>query len=127
MTNDDGPGFAGILIMESLRAGTELGQRLTVERISRLEPGNTTADQPRVWTLLDFRIAADQAPALAHALADALTDGPWYGDFRNDQEVYVIFAGRIFRYPRGDAAGRAEAVQYGRLAGVPESQLDWPV
>jgi hypothetical protein len=39
----------------------------------------------------------------------------------------VVYAGQVFRYPRGDAAGRAEAVAYGRARGVPEDQLDWPV
>jgi hypothetical protein len=33
----------------------------------------------------------------------------------------------VFRYPRGDAAGRARAQAYGRQAGVPEAQLDWTV
>jgi len=39
----------------------------------------------------------------------------------------VVFAGQVFRYPRGDAAGRASAQAYGRQAGVPEAQLDWTV
>jgi hypothetical protein len=38
----------------------------------------------------------------------------------------VVFAGRHFRYGRGDQAGRAEAVEYGKTVGVPEHQLDWP-
>jgi hypothetical protein len=36
-------------------------------------------------------------------------------------------SGRVFRYPRGDSAGRAQAAAYGRSVGVPENQLDWPV
>jgi hypothetical protein len=31
----------------------------------------------------------------------------------------------VFRYPRGDAAGRDKAKEYARSAGVPEAQLDW--
>jgi hypothetical protein len=31
----------------------------------------------------------------------------------------------VFRYRRGDEAGRAEAVAYGRSVGTPEHQLDW--
>ena len=41
-------------------------------------------------------------------------------------EVFVVFAERVFRYPHGDAAGRARAVEHGRALGVPEAQLDWP-
>lgn len=38
----------------------------------------------------------------------------------------MVYAGCTFHYARGDAAGRAEAVAYGREHGVPEAQLDWP-
>jgi len=34
---------------------------------------------------------------------------------------------QIFRYPRGDAAGRAQAEANGHTQGVPDDQLDWPV
>lgn len=36
-----------------------------------------------------------------------------------------LFPGKVFRYPRGDQAGRAEAQAHGRSVGVPEPQLDW--
>jgi hypothetical protein len=36
-----------------------------------------------------------------------------------------VFAGKIFRYRRGDQTGRAAAVEYGRTVGVPDHQLDW--
>jgi hypothetical protein len=50
----------------------------------------------------------------------------WYTDLHSTEETFVVYAGRVFRYPRGDSAGRAEAEAYGRSHGVPESQLDWP-
>jgi hypothetical protein len=37
----------------------------------------------------------------------------------------VIYAGRVFRYPSGDKAARAEAEEYGRSVGFPGPQLDW--
>ncbi|SCF47629.1 hypothetical protein GA0070216_12319 [Micromonospora matsumotoense] len=33
----------------------------------------------------------------------------------------VVFAGRVFTYPRGDDIGRQEAVTYARDVGVPEA------
>lgn len=51
--------------------------------------------------------------------------GGWYANFSSATEVFVIHHGRIFRYPRGDAEGRAMAQAHGRLVGVPEPQLDW--
>ena len=60
--------------------------------------------------------------------ASALAAGPGergYANFQSATEAYVVFAGQVFRYPRGDAAGRAQA--HGRLHGIPELQLDWTV
>jgi hypothetical protein len=37
----------------------------------------------------------------------------------------MVFAGRIFGYPRGDTGSRVAAEAYARSVGVPESQLDW--
>jgi hypothetical protein len=116
----------GVLIAESLKVGVELsGTPLVVDRIVRVDAADATADQPRTWTLLYFRAEQTQAEALAGKLADLLDTPGWYVDFRTEEEVYVTFPDKIFRYTRGDAAGRAEAVAYGRTVGVPDSQLDW--
>jgi len=48
------------------------------------------------------------------------------GDLRLDNKRFVVFAGWVFRYRVGEAAGRAEAGVYGRSVGVPEHQLDRP-
>ena len=50
----------------------------------------------------------------------------WYCDFRSEDETFVVFGGKVFRYPRGDPMGRAEAEDHARSIGVPEAQLDWP-
>jgi hypothetical protein len=128
----DGPptraGVAGTLIVESLRVGADLDVPLAVDRIRRIEPADTTTGQPAVWTLLEFRVAEDRLDQWVEQLADGLQQhGGWYCDLRTDAETLVIFAGRVFRYPRGDPAGRAGAQHYGRSVGVPESQLDWPL
>ena len=66
------------------------------------------------------------AGALAARLADLLGDVGWYADLRSAEETFVVFAGRVFRYPVGDADGRREAEAHGRAVGVPDAQLDWP-
>lgn len=118
----------GTLIGESLRTGAELDAApLTTRRISRKTVGDTSAGQPELWTFIEFEADEHDARALADGLAKALSeDGGWYTDFRTPSETWVVFAGQVFRYPRGDRSGRAEAEEYGRSAGVPESQLDWP-
>jgi hypothetical protein len=119
----------GGLIAESLRIGTNLENlTLTVLKISRFRPGDTAACQPDIWTLLEFEADEAGADELARTFAAVLDDQPgWYVNFQSSATSFVVFPGRIFRYPRGDKAGRADAEAYGRQLAIPESQLDWTV
>ena len=63
----------------------------------------------------------------ARTAALPIETATWYANFQSATEAYVVFAGQVFRYPRGDAAGRARAQAHGRLLGIPEPQLDWTV
>jgi hypothetical protein len=121
--------MAGTLIAESLQVGSVIhGIRLTATRVERADLGDVDAGQPLAWTFIDFEIADADAERLARALEASLDRrGGWYCDFRNDDQTFVVFAGRTFRYPRGDDAGRAAAAAYGRSVGVPAAQLDWPI
>ena len=118
----------GTLIAESLRAGTTLQNlTLTVRKISRYQARGTTPDQPHIWTTLDFEASEAEADELAQTFADALDQPGWYVNFQSPTQSFVIFPGRIFRYPRGDKAGRATAQAYGRQLAIPDPQLDWTV
>jgi len=118
----------GRLLAESLRVGVEITlPGLAVTSFGRQDvSGSVSATQPKIWTFLDFEAPEDRADELAAVLADALLpDDGWYADFTVAGDHVVVFAGRVFRYRLGDAAGRAEAVAYGLSAGTPEHQLDW--
>ena len=118
----------GTLLAESLRIGTSLADlNLTVRKISRYQVPGATADQPSIWTSLEFTADEGRADELAGTFAGALDQPGWYVNFESPTESFVLFPGRIFRYPRGDAAGRAEAQAYGRQLAIPEPQLDWTV
>jgi hypothetical protein len=118
----------GTLIAESRRVGAELeGLVLAATKVARSAFADVADGQPHIWTFIEFEVQDESVDQLAVALEGALSrDGGWYCDFRSVAETFVVFAGRTFRYPRGDAAGRAAAVEYGRSVGVPEAQLDWP-
>jgi hypothetical protein len=105
-----------------------VGVRLVITRIARQAVDGAGSNQPPAWAIVEFQADDDTADDLAAALAGAL-DGPgWWADFRSERETFVVFPQRVFRYPRGDSHGRAEAQRYGReVAGVPEHQLDWTV
>jgi hypothetical protein len=118
----------GRILTESLRPGVVLEvPDLRVVRMWREDVSASAApDQPPVWTLLDVEAPAERAGELAEALAAALSgEGGWYADFRVGADHVVVFAGRSFRYRRGDEPARAHVVAYGRSVGVPEHQLDW--
>ncbi|WSQ14697.1 hypothetical protein OG604_47080 [Streptomyces sp. NBC_01231] len=119
----------GVLIAESLRVGAQLtGIPLQITKMSRVEMSDPGDDQPRHWTLLEFSAEESAAQRLADQLSSCLaSSGGWYTDFHTADETFVIFANKVFRYPRGQAEGRSEAQRYGRSVGVPEPQLDWQV
>jgi len=120
--------FTGILLAASLRRRARLDVAiLDVRKIWREDAGDPSADQPLTWTFIEFDVPDDAFEAFADALTGALEPGPWYCDFRSEKETVVVFADRIFRYPRGDASARAEAEEFARSAGVPDAQIDWPV
>jgi hypothetical protein len=116
--------YDGVLILESLKVGTELdGLQLGVRKISRTAVGNASADQPSVWSLLEFEV--ERGEELAEVLSRVLDSPGWYADFHDDREIFVVFPGRVFRYRRGDDRAREEAKDFGRGLAIPEPQLDW--
>ncbi|MER7925542.1 hypothetical protein ABTY96_20790 [Streptomyces sp. NPDC096057] len=121
--------ITGYVLGESLRPGAVFAPHgLRIRKVERTDvSGIATAGQPVLWTLVEWEAEdEDAAGPIAEALADALEpDLGWYADFTVGDERVVVFAGKVFRYRRGDAAGRAEAVAYGRAVGTPEHQLDW--
>ena len=118
--------YEGVLILESLRVGTELSQiPVVVRKISRYDVSTASTDQPPVWSVLEFEVEDWHAETLSKELAATLDAPGWYADFHNDREIFVVFPGRVFRYRRGDAVARAEAQAYGRSLEIPEPQLDW--
>jgi hypothetical protein len=118
--------YTGTLVAESLRTGAEVDAPLASRRVRRVDAGDPLAGQPVVWTLFEFVVAEEFAEQLIAELSEALEPGPWYCDLASDKETVVVFAGRTFRYARGNGEGRAEAEAHGRSVGIPEEQLDWP-
>ncbi len=120
--------ITGYVIGESLRPGAVFEPRgLRLLKVSRVDLASSATDgQPQLWTFVEWESDGEDIAALADAFAAALEpENGWYADFTTGEERVVVFAGKVFRYRRGDEAGRAEAIAYGRSVGTPEHQLDW--
>lgn len=116
----------GAILAESLKVGTDFGGHgMRIIRCARYEVTGAADYQPPIWTLIEFEAAAGVSDALASELAGSLLSPGWYANWNSDTEASVVFPGKVFRYPRGDQAGREEAQAHGRSVGVPEPQLDW--
>ena len=119
--------FRGVLLGESLRLGEVLEvPELRLRRVWRDDAGDPSAGQPRQWTFVEFEVSAVRVDQLTRVLGSVLEPtGGWYCSFGSDDEMVVVFAGRSFRYRRGDDAARRDVEAYARSVGVPEAQLDW--
>jgi hypothetical protein len=116
----------GAFLAESLRPGKAFDCRgMRILRCARYEVADVADYQPPIWTLIEFEAPASSSDALASDLTDSLLSPGWYANWNSDAEATVVFPGKVFRYPRGDQAGREEAQAHGRSVGVPELQLDW--
>jgi hypothetical protein len=110
--------------VESMTPGSTLaGIPLVVREVSRSEP--VPDREPAIWSVLEFEADDSVADALASSLAGVLGEPGWYANYSSASETFVVFRGKIFRYPRGEPEGRERAAAYGRERGVPEAELDW--
>jgi hypothetical protein len=121
----------GTLIGESIRVGAVVdGPGFAVRELRRVEAElserQRAAGLPDRWTLIAFEVADDRAAELADALAEVLDEPGWYADLHTGERSFVVFAGRVFAYDRGDADGRAAAEAHARANKVPDEQIDWP-
>lgn len=114
----------GLLLKESLQ-DLEILDRLQVTKVETWNIQNPDPNQPLVWTAVHFEAEDSQADALAADLSRSLKPEGWFIDAHTEAWVYVIFPGRVFKYAKGNAEMRSQAVQHGLTLGIPQRQLDW--
>lgn len=116
--------FAGLLLKESL---SDLGvlDRLTIIKTENWDVPHAAEFQPKVWTAISFEADDAAADSIAEELSRVLKAPGWYIDARLAEWVYVIFPRRVFKYRRGEQAGRAQAQEHALASGIPPGQIDW--
>ncbi len=116
--------LTGILLEESL-ADRSAAEGLHVTAAERWSVAHPAPFQPAVWTALRFEEDEARAFEWMERFSRALRPA-WYVNASTGSKVFIACPGRVFSYPRGDAAARAEVTRFGLEAGVPSWQLDWP-
>ena len=115
--------FKGLLLLESLKDEGVL-DLVRVARTEVWHVENAVDWQPKQWTAVSFEGESRQADEVAEAMSRSIKP-KWYANFSAEAHVYVVFAGRVFKYAKGDAQARAEVRSYAVSVGVPESQIDY--
>jgi hypothetical protein len=116
----------GAIICESLKPGTVLdGYDMRITKWRRYDVPSAVEWQAPTWTLIEFEAPEDDSDALAKRLSNDLASPGWYANWNTTSHSVVVFPDKVFRYKRGDKAGRKRAQKYGLDCGVPEAQLDW--
>jgi len=110
-----------------MRPGSSLANLpVTLLKVDRHAVGNAAPNQPKAWTVVTFETSLEP-DTLSAKLSEIIDDRPslWYTHFRADEEMFVVFPRRVFRYRVGDKAGKTQAQDYARSIGVPGRQVDW--
>ena len=113
----------GLLLKESL-IQLDILSALKITSTETWNIQNPAPGQPALWTAIRFETEDSQADLMAEELSRFLKP-QWFIDASTDSLVYVIFHGKVFRYPKGDKEQRELARQYGLTLDIPERQLDW--
>jgi len=116
--------LTGLLLKESLQNESVL-DLVKITKTETWDVTNAAPNQPKVWTALSFEAEASRADEIAAAFSQALKPEGWYLNLSYDDKIYVIFPKKIFKYTRGNQRARQQAIRFGRMLNIPESQLDW--
>lgn len=114
---EDGAGFQGILIKESLQNDAVLD----LVEIRRVELWQTLGS-PRYWTAITFSSAYGDFPARVQA---CLNEG-WFADMERNHIKFIVFSDQILHYEIGNAAQKRAVWDICRQKGFPEEQMNWP-
>lgn len=107
--------YTGIIIRESIK-----DERL----LKNFDVVNEQASDTSGWHIVNIRIPSPYIgltlPSIQYELHE---EGRWYVQLTNGMESIIVFAKKIFRFPRWDMAAREAAHAYGMRLGIAEKYL----
>lgn len=119
--------FSGLLLKESLKDESILDLIKVTKTEIWDNVKNAEENQPKTWTAISFEFEGteEETDIKAEMMSRALKRA-WYLNFSGDEKIYVIFPdNKFYKYQKGDKEKRQEAINYGLMIGIPQSQLDW--
>ncbi len=122
MSND----FIGVIIEESLK-DTKVLKKLKIIK-TKIEPVKEKHKTPWInqWTLHTIKIPSTNIKKISKEISKNLDQThPWYADFQNKNEHYIIFRDKVFCVNKKSKEEYAQAKKYGISLGIPEYQVDF--
>jgi hypothetical protein len=119
--------YTGVIIEESLQ-NKQLPKGITIlsTKVEVVTPKHKTPWLTR-WTLHSISISEEYAQQIAEQLSNQMeTEHPWYADFKNDSNHYIIFREKVFRVNRTGDKEYESVKTYGISLGIPDYQLEFP-
>lgn len=119
--------FTGTIIAESLGDTKVLDQVTIVStQVEEVTAAHATPWLTQ-WTLHSVEVSDGAAQRAADLLSAALErEHPWYADFKNETEHFIVFREKVFHITdRSDRAQYDAATAYGLALGIPSYQVDF--
>lgn len=115
--------YKGVIIEESLENKELLNLCSIVStRISTNDDPKTNAGEPR-WTLDQVEVLPSNIEEVIKQLSTNLKLPNWWADLSLDDEIYIIFHGRIFKGKNLDLKFRKEVIDYAHSLNLPDGQI----
>lgn len=116
--------YKGVLLKEGLEDVSVL-DALNVTKTETWAVSNNAQIQPPQWAAIYFEVNEESVSHTAEELSRALKSHGWYTTLLGDDDIFVVFPNRVFRYKKGDQVARQEAIAFGQTIGIPADQLNW--
>jgi len=109
--------YQGAIIKETLTDELIL-DHLTIDKVEIWK----TNDTIKYWTMIWFSSNVIDFP---ERLSSVLIGDNWFADMKKDNCKFIVFQGKVLQYEIGNAEEKEWVLEYCRLVGIPESQMNW--
>lgn len=115
--------FSGVIIEESLEDKGILDKcKIISTKVAHDDNPETNAGEPK-WTLHTVEVSRADVEEIVEFLKQNLKLPNWWADLGFEDEVYIVFRGKVFSGNKTDKEFVDAVVSYGNSVKLPASQL----